>query len=217
MITFAICVKLSKKHAMLLDKLKTYDVVLASKSPRRQELLKGLGVDFRVCVSDEPEQLRPEWKPEETVVRLARQKAGAVFRRLSAQACPKDASPLMVIGGDTIVVVDGKVLGKPKDEADAHRMLRLLSGKTHTVFSGVCILTTDQCLADFARSEVTFCQLPEADVDYYIRNCRPMDKAGAYGVQEWIGYRAISEIQGSFYNVMGFPTHLFWRMLESLF
>ena len=201
---------------MLLDKLKMYDVVLASKSPRRQELLHGLGADFRVCESGEAEMVRPEWQPEEMVTRLARQKAESVFRRLSAQGREDSASPLLVIGGDTLVVRDGKVLGKPKDETDARRMLQLLSGGTHTVLSGVCVLTAEKCLTDCARSEVTFCTIPEEDVAYYVRNYRPMDKAGSYGVQEWIGYRAISAIRGSFYNVMGLPTHLLWRMLESI-
>ena len=195
---------------MLLDKLKVYRVILASKSPRRRELLKGMGIDFEVCASDSEERINPEWQPSDLVCRLARQKAEPVFQRHVGEG----SRPLLVIGGDTIVVCGGRVLGKPEGEEDAVRMLCSLSGRTHKVYSGLCVLTDRLCLVDSDCSEVTFDNLPPEDVSYYVLHYRPLDKAGAYGVQDWIGYRGISHLEGSFYNVMGLPTHLLWRMLE---
>ena len=197
---------------MLLDKLKEYRVVLASKSPRRQELLRGMGVDFGICASESEERISPEWTPSEVVRQLASQKADAVFDRLA----PESGKPLLVIGGDTIVVVEGRLLGKPQDAAEAERMLRTLSGRTHRVYSGLCVRTAAQRRVDHEVAAVTFAPLPDADIAYYVAQYRPFDKAGAYGVQEWIGYRGISRLEGSFYNVMGLPTHLLWEMLEQV-
>ena len=197
---------------MLLDKLKDYRVVLASKSPRRQELLRGMGVDFGICASESEERISPEWTPSEVVRQLASQKADAVFDRLA----PEAGKPLLVIGGDTIVVVEGRLLGKPQDAAEAERMLRTLSSRTHCVYSGLCVRTAAQRLVEHEVAAVTFAPLPDADIAYYVAQYRPFDKAGAYGVQEWIGYRGISRLEGSFYNVMGLPTHLLWEMLEQV-
>ena len=197
---------------MLLDKLKDYRVVLASKSPRRQELLRGMGVEFDVSVSESGEEIQSEWTPSETVRQLSARKAESVYSRLA----PSAEKPLLVIGGDTIVVLGDRFLGKPHDASEAVQMLRQLSGRTHRVYSGLCVMT-GQCLKlDDVCTEVTFSTLTEEDIDYYVRCYRPFDKAGAYGVQEWIGYRAISNLSGSFYNVMGLPTHRLWMLLEQL-
>jgi len=187
-------------------------VVLASKSPRRQELLRGMGVDFEIFDSETDERISPEWTPIEVVQQLSSRKADAVFDRL----VPESGKPLLVIGGDTIVVVEGRLLGKPHDPADAERMLRTLSGRTHFVYSGLCVRTPFQRLVNYDVAKVTFAPLPDEDIAYYVAHFHPMDKAGAYGVQEWIGYRGISRLDGSFYNVMGLPTHLLWMMLEQL-
>lgn len=197
---------------MLLDKLKDYKVVLASKSPRRQELLRGMGVEFDVFVSESDEDIQPEWTPSETVRQLSARKAESVYRRLA----PSAEKPLLVIGGDTIVVLGNRFLGKPHDAAEAVQMLRQLSGRTHCVYSGLCVMTGQSLKLDDVCTEVTFSSLTEEDIDYYVRCYRPFDKAGAYGVQEWIGYRAISHLSGSFYNVMGLPTHRLWMLLEQV-
>ena len=197
---------------MLLDKLKEYSVVLASKSPRRQELLRGMGVGFVVCPSDAQENILPQWQPDEVVRHLASQKADDVYDRLVTVS----EKPLLVIGGDTIVVADGHVLGKPHNPDEAVRMLRLLSGRMHRVYSGLCVRTASKNLVDHDVAEVTFAPLTDDDISYYVERYHPLDKAGAYGVQEWIGYRGISRLEGSFYNVMGLPTHLLWNMLERL-
>jgi septum formation protein len=197
---------------MLLDKLKEFSVVLASKSPRRQELLRGMGVEFVVCPSDAREMILPQWNPDEVVRQLASQKADEVYDRL----VPESEKQLLVIGGDTIVVADGRVLGKPHDTEEAARMLRLLSGRIHRVYSGICIRTASEKLVDHDVAEVTFAPLSDDDISYYVERYHPLDKAGSYGVQEWIGYRGISRLEGSFYNVMGLPTHLLWNMLEHL-
>ncbi|MBR5665868.1 MAG: septum formation protein Maf [Bacteroidales bacterium] len=195
---------------MLLDKLKEYSVVLASKSPRRQELLRGMGVGFVVCPSDAQENILPQWQTDEVVRHLASQKADDVYDRLVTVS----EKPLLVIGGDTIVVADGHVLGKPHNPDEAVRMLRLLSGRMHRVYSGLCVRTASKNLVDHDVAEVTFAPLTDDDISYYVERYHPLDKAGAYGVQEWIGYRGISRLEGSFYNVMGLPTHLLWDMLE---
>ena len=177
---------------MLLDKLKEYSVVLASNSPRRQELLRGMGVEFVVCPSDAREMILPQWNPDEVVRQLASQKADEVYDRL----VPESEKQLLVI--------------------EAARMLRLLSGRIHRVYSGICIRTASEKLVDHDVAEVTFAPLSDDDISYYVERYHPLDKAGSYGVQEWIGYRGISRLEGSFYNVMGLPTHLLWNMLERL-
>lgn len=200
---------------MLLEKLKDYRVVLASKSPRRQELLKDMGIAFEVCQSEEEERLSPEWTPEEAVRQLAAQKAEAVFRRLEAEAPhAADARPLLVIGGDTVVVRDGRILGKPQGREEARRMLQDLSGRTHGVHSGLCVMTSRKKLQACDSTEVTFASLSEEEISYYLDTYAPYDKAGAYGIQEWIGLVGISGIRGSFYGVMGLPTFTLWKLLK---
>ena len=198
---------------MLLDKLQSYRVVLASKSPRRKALLAGLGLNFEIFQSDEPEIVRPEWSPEEVVRQLSCQKASHVFSQLSAS---DPQFPLLVIGGDTIVVSEGRILGKPANRDEACQMLCSLSGKTHVVHSGLCLMTASGFSCESDTAEVTFDRLENEEIYYYIDHFHPFDKAGSYGVQEWIGYRAISCLKGSFYTVMGLPTHLLWKMLVNM-
>lgn len=194
---------------MLLTKLQQYQIFLASQSPRRRELLSGMGVEFEVMKTDVEETYDPSWSPEKIVMHLSQLKLSPIDL---SQYDPKT----IFIACDTIVVVNGKIIGKPKDEADAKRMLKMLSGNTHTVYSGLTVSTPQKQLTDFRDTEVVFDELPDDMIQYYIDTYKPYDKAGSYGVQEWIGHVGIREVRGSFYNVMGLPTRLLWRMLEQL-
>ena len=191
----------------MLNKL-PYNIILGSQSPRRQELLHGLDVNFTVKVIDGLEENYPATlQGEDIPMFLAQQKAEAYLNSLT----PKD----MLITADTIVWLDGIVYGKPKDEADAKKMLRALSGKTHDVITGVCVTTTERQETFAAISKVTFASFSDDEIDYYIEKYRPMDKAGSYGVQEWIGYIGVEHIDGSFYNVMGLPVQRLYTLLKN--
>ena len=194
---------------MLLTDLQQYQIYLASKSPRRRELLAGMGIDFEILTTDVEETYDPAWSPEEIVMHLSRLKLSPIDM---TQYAPKT----LFITCDTIVVVGGEIIGKPKDKADAARMLHLLSGHTHTVYSGLTVATPQKTLTDFRATEVVFDELPDDMIQYYIETYKPFDKAGSYGVQEWIGYVGIREVRGSYYNVMGLPTRLLWTMLEAV-
>ena len=194
---------------MLLDELKNYKIYLASKSPRRRELLADMGIDYEQLSAEVEESYDPSMPPADVVQYLSRLKLSAVdFSQYPANT--------IFITCDTIVVADGQILGKPKDDEEALQMLRQLSGHTHKVLSGLTVATPARMLTDYRSSEVVFAELSEAEIEYYVRQYRPLDKAGAYGVQEWIGCVGISSINGSFYNVMGLPTRLLWMMLEKL-
>ncbi|MDD3479866.1 MAG: Maf-like protein [Paludibacteraceae bacterium] len=185
-----------------------YNIILGSQSPRRQELLHGLDVNFTVNVIDGLEENYPATlQGEEIPMFLAQQKADAYVNVLT----PHD----MLITADTIVWLDGVVYGKPKDEADAKKMLRALSGKTHDVITGVCVTTTERKETFAAISKVTFASFSDDEINYYIEKYRPMDKAGSYGVQEWIGYIGVEHIDGSFYNVMGLPVQRLYTLLKN--
>lgn len=182
-------------------------LVLASASPRRQELLRNAAVEFTVCPADIPEvQLEGEG-PAEFATRLAREKALAVFGAL------RDRSSSLVLGADTVVVVDEHVLGKPSDERDAGRMLRMLSGRRHEVITAVCLVGTDLEDVRFETTEVTFDDVGEEDIKMYVATGEPMDKAGAYGIQG-IASRWIPRIDGCYFNVVGLPVALVCRMLR---
>lgn len=193
----------------MLENLKKYKMKLASNSPRRRELLSGLGIDYEVKVLPGIDETYPATLGgEEIPVYIAREKADAYRKDM--------ASDELIITADTIVYIDGEVLGKPEDEEDACRMLQKLSGRTHRVITGVC-LTTVAFQKTFASvTEVTFAELSEEEIRYYVTNYRPFDKAGAYGVQEWIGYVAVTGIRGSFYNVMGLPVQRLYQELNKL-
>ena len=193
----------------MLDNLKKYKIILASNSPRRRELLSGLGVDYEVKIVPGIDETYPEsLNGEEIPVYIAKEKANAY--RASLQ--PDE----LVITADTIVYVDGMVLGKPVDEADACRMLRMLSGRTHQVITGVCLTTVDFQKSFASVTEVTFDTLSDEEIGYYVEKYRPMDKAGSYGVQEWIGFVGVTGLKGSYYNVMGLPVQRLYKELKEL-
>lgn len=193
----------------MLDILKKYKIILASNSPRRRELLSGLGVDYEVKIVPGIDETYPEsLNGEEIPVYIAQEKANAY--RASLQ--PDE----LVITADTIVYVDGMVLGKPVDEADACRMLRMLSGRTHQVITGVCLTTVDFQKSFASVTEVTFDTLSDEEIGYYVEKYRPMDKAGSYGVQEWIGFVGVTGLKGSYYNVMGLPVQRLYKELKEL-
>ncbi len=189
------------------ENLKKYHLVLASNSPRRKELLAGLGVDYEVRVLPDIDESYPDGLQGEDIPRhISRKKAEAY----EASMRPGD----LVVTADTIVWTDGKILGKPKDEADAKAMLRQLSGRTHKVITGVTLATAERKKTFAAISEVTFDELTDEEIDYYVAHYRPLDKAGAYGVQEWIGYVGVSSINGSYFNVMGLPVQRLYKELK---
>jgi len=192
---------------MLLDKLKDYKVLLASKSPRRRELMHDMGIEFELFSAEVDETYDASLTPEEVVQYLSKLKLSTVdFSQYDAKT--------IFIACDTIVVVDGKIMGKPKDEEEAMEMVRALSGRSHVVLSGLTVATPQKMLTDYRSTEVQFAELTEEEIRYYVQHYRPMDKAGAYGVQEWIGCMGIKSMNGSFYNVMGLPTRLLWEMLK---
>ena len=194
---------------MVLDNLKKYRIILASNSPRRKELLGGLGIDYEVKVLPGINESYPDsLKGEEIPVYIASEKAAA-YRAVMQE---ND----LIITADTIVYLDGEVLGKPRDAADAARMLHLLSGKTHQVITGVCITTQAFQKSFAAVTEVTFDTLSEEEIDYYVSKYAPMDKAGSYGIQEWIGFIGVTGMKGSYFNVMGLPVQRLYRELKGL-
>lgn len=181
-------------------------MILASNSPRRKELLAGLGVSYEVrTLPDVNESYPGTLQGADIPLYIAKEKADAYRDMLQ----PGE----LMITADTIVWLDGKVLGKPKDREDALRMLRDMSGRTHEVFTGVCLTTTEWQRSFAARTEVSFSVLGEEEIAYYVDKFRPMDKAGAYGVQEWIGFIGVENISGSYYNIMGLPVQRLYREL----
>ena len=194
---------------MVLDNLKEYKVILASNSPRRKELLAGLGVEYEVRTLPDVDESYPETlQGADIPLFIAKEKADAYRNILE----PGE----LMITADTIVWLDGKVLGKPKDREDALQMLRELSGRTHEVFTGVCITTTEWQRSFTAQTEVRFSKLSEEEIAYYVDKYQPMDKAGAYGVQEWIGFIGVENISGSYYNIMGLPVQRLYKELIKL-
>jgi septum formation protein len=186
--------------------IKDYKIILASKSPRRRELLGGLDLSFEVIIH-EVEEIFPDNLPmEEIPVYLAKLKAEPFYNELK--------SDTLVITADTIVWIDGVVLGKPNDYGHASEMLRQLSGKKHVVVTGVCLTTKEKQVAFSATTDVYFKDLNDDEIDYYLKNYNPYDKAGSYGVQEWIGYIAIERIEGSYFNVMGLPVQRLYEELK---
>ena len=192
----------------MLSNLKKYHIILASKSPRRQELLRGMGVDFEILAKETPEEYSSDLPLDEVPKFLSLQKSLA----FAEEELPDD---YLLITSDTVVICEGEILGKPKDREDAVRMLQLLSGKTHHVVTGVTVRSTEKTESFAVRSDVSFARLDEEEIGYYIEHCKPFDKAGAYGIQEWIGYVGIKGLEGSFYNVMGLPTRKLYQCLKS--
>lgn len=181
-------------------------VMLASGSPRRRQLLSDLAIDFTLAPTLEIEETYPDGlAPEEVAPYLSKLKARAYRAILDENE--------IVITADTVVVNGGKVLGKPKDKDEAKMMLRSLSGHSHKVITGVTIMSTDKETTFSAETEVEFASLTEDEIDFYVDHFNPVDKAGAYGIQEWIGCIGVKSIKGSFYNVMGLPLH---RLFDEL-
>lgn len=192
---------------MILDNLKKYNIVLASKSPRRQELLKGIGLEFSILTKDVDESYPNDMSVFDVAAYLSLKKASAF----------EDAElpdHYMVITADTVVVVDDMILGKPQNDDDAYGMLRLLSGKRHSVITGVTVRTEEKTKTFSVTSKVSFEILDEEEMEYYINKYKPFDKAGSYGVQEWIGYIGVACVEGSYFNVMGLPTQKLYQMLK---
>ena len=187
-----------------------YKYILASNSPRRRELLAGLGLDFEVRVLPGIDESYPsELQGGDIPLYISKEKANAYVGQLRDDE--------LLITADTIVWIDGEVLENPKDEADARRILHDLSGRTHQVFTGVSLTTTTKQVSFSCRSDVTFCTLTDDEIDYYISHYHPLDKAGAYGVQEWIGYVGVERIEGSFFNVVGLPVQRLYQALKQNF
>lgn len=183
-------------------------VILASKSPRRQELLQQMDIDFRVVLKEVDESFPSDLQPGEVALYIARKKAEAFDESVEDNE--------IVITADTIVTIDGIILGKPEDEEDAVRMLKLLSGKKHEVITGVAFLHKHEIRSFSDSTTVYFKELSEEEMRFYIQTYKPFDKAGAYGIQEWIGHSAIEKIEGSYNNVVGLPTFRVYQELQKL-
>lgn len=182
-------------------------IILASNSPRRRELLAGLGYDFEVSVVQGIDEGYPaELSMEEIPQYIAKEKADAY----------EVGEMEILLTADTVVVLDNEVLGKPKDVADASRMLHELSGRTHHVITGVCLTTASMQRQFSVVTEVTFKPLTDKEIEYYISNYQPFDKAGAYGIQEWIGYIGVTGIRGSYFNVIGLPVQRIYQELQQI-
>ena len=193
----------------MLDNLNKYHIILASNSPRRKELLTILGLNFESkTIPGIDESYPKELKGEEIPIHIATKKASVYQTLINNNE--------LVITADTIVYVDGEVLGKPKDQADANRMLKLLSGRSHEVITGVCILTRDNQQNFAVTTNVTFDTLSEDEINFYVEKYKPYDKAGAYGIQEWIGLVGVSKLEGSYFNVMGLPVQRLYKELKKL-
>lgn len=193
----------------MFENLKKYHIILASNSPRRRELLAGLGIHFEVKVLPDVAEAYPEDLPVLQIAEyIAREKAAAYQSLMGPDE--------LVITADTVVVVGSEVMGKPADADDARRMLEKLSGRTHQVTTGVC-LTTQRVQRSFSvTTDVTFKPLSREEIDYYIENYSPYDKAGAYGIQEWIGYVGVTGLQGSYFNVMGLPVQRIYAEIAKM-
>ena len=189
-----------------MDILKGKNLILASASPRRQELIKGLDIPFETRVYEVEENYPGDLSNNEIPEYLARLKASVFENEL--------ADDEVVITSDTVVLFNDQLLVKPKDKGEALEMLRKLSGEMHLVFTSVCVTSSSKqvCITD--ESKVYFKKLDEEEIDYYVENYNPYDKAGGYGIQDWLGFIAIEKIEGSYYNIMGLPTHRLYEVLK---
>ena len=191
----------------MLSNLQKYEILLASNSPRRRELLAGLDIEYRVTALPEVDESYPATlSGEEIPLYISQEKAAAYRSQMKENT--------LLITADTIVWLDGRVYGKPHDLDDAKAMLRALSGKTHTVITGVTLTSMQKQISFAVSTEVDFAPLADDEIDYYVDRYRPLDKAGAYGVQEWIGYIGVTGLHGSYYNVMGLPIQRLYTELK---
>ncbi|SHF33103.1 Maf-like protein [Dysgonomonas macrotermitis] len=185
-----------------------YKLILASNSPRRKELLSGLDINYEVVVIPGIDESYPDTIEKRQVAQYIAQKKAAAYGDYLKENT-------LVITADTVVILDNKIFGKPANEVAAKQMLRELSGHTHQVITGVCLTSAEKQHSFSVISEVRFCTLSESEIDYYVTRYQPMDKAGAYGIQEWIGYVGVEFISGSYYNVMGLPIQRLYRELKN--
>jgi len=190
---------------MLSELLKHKTIILGSKSPRRKELLEGLGLTFETRAKEVEETFSTELDQHKVAEFLANKKANAFTNELTK----KD----IIITSDTIVLCDGEILGKPNDVKDAFEMLTKLSGKSHQVITGVCLKSIEKTITFSDTTTVWFKSLTSDEINFYIKTYQPFDKAGSYGIQEWIGYVGIEKIEGTYFNVMGLPVNLLYKRL----
>ena len=188
--------------------MKDYKFILASGSPRRKELLAGLGLEFEVRLMPGIDESYPDGLTGEEIAKAISQKKAEAYKATMAQN-------ELIITADTIVYLEGEVLGKPADNEEARQMLRKLRGRTHQVITGVTLLTHKRQHTFAANSSVTFSNITDEEIDYYVEKFHPLDKAGAYGIQEWIGYIGVERIEGSYFNVMGLPVQRLYAELKS--
>lgn len=193
----------------ILDQLKDKTIVLASKSPRRQDMFRALGVSFRIETREVDESFSEALKAGEIPLYLSKKKADAFDGDLAENE--------ILVTADTVVWINDHALNKPEDLAEAKAMLQEISNATHEVYTAVTITTSDKQHSFVEGTKVHFQQLTEREIDYYLTQYAPLDKAGAYGIQEFIGYIGIKAIEGDFYNVVGFPMQRFWREIAAVF
>ncbi len=192
----------------MLDKLSKYKLILGSGSPRRQELIEHLKLPYEVRASNIDEIIPDDMPPSKVPVYLSELKSHHLHKTIGDHE--------LIITADTIVIVDDQILGKPIDRHDAVRMISMMSDRTHQVVTGITVRTKDQLLSDTDSSDVTFSDISLEEIDWYLDNFNPMDKAGAYGIQDWIGSCKISNIAGSYYNIMGLPMHKLYYLLQRI-
>ncbi|MGM0665856.1 MAG: Maf family nucleotide pyrophosphatase [Bacteroidota bacterium] len=194
------------------EEIKGRDIILASRSPRRRELLSGLGISFRVVVPGISEDYPGRLEREEIALYLAERKAESVINEEKARG-----TDLLVIASDTIVCQGDTMLGKPAGRDEALNMLRQLSGKMHSVITAVCISNGRRMKSFCSETQVFFTELQDEEMEYYVDNFKPFDKAGSYGIQEWIGYIGVERIEGSYFNVMGLPLQRLYKELKNFY
>ena len=189
-------------------KITNYKVLLASNSPRRKELLQGIDIDFEIKVLPDIDESYPASLPVEGVAEfIAEKKASSYTNNLKEDE--------LLITADTVVILDGAIFGKPNNKEEANAMLTALSGKAHRVISGVCLATLEKQISFSVTSEVLFSELSSEEIEYYIDRYSPFDKAGSYGIQEWIGYIGVEHLSGSYFNIMGLPIQRLYRELKN--
>ncbi len=188
---------------------KDYHIILASNSPRRKELLRGLDIAFDVRVQPDIAETYPESAaPADVAGYISREKANAYKDTITEHE--------LIITADTVVIVGNEILGKPANNDEAKEMLRKISGRKHQVVTGVCLTTMEKQHCFSVSTDVTFKNLTEKEIEYYVETYSPLDKAGAYGIQEWIGYVGVTALEGSYFNVMGLPVQRIWEELNNL-
>ena len=200
---------MSYNNKEILSNLKQYNIILCSNSPRRKELLLGLGLNFQTRVIDGIDESYDASLSGEDIAKMISEKKAESYKATMS-------SDELIITADTIVYINGEVLGKPQNNVDAVRMLKMISGKCHDVITGVCVQTQTKSISFSVKTKVSFAQMTDEEINFYIDNYKPYDKAGAYGIQEWIGYIGVNSIEGSYFNVMGLPVQKLYSVLKDI-